>query len=139
MYILSEIKDSEGNPSIERKNRIKENEKKYPKPFAEIVTEVKKIYDDLYDVNLYIYKAKKNLTIIEIRYYPRSSLSPEYKNEVETRETMLHCKVATPIYYSEDKEKFDINWQFEPFNHKWKMFWNIRKFKQELKKRNKIK
>lgn len=135
LYIISEIKDNDNNLLDRRKIRIKENSLKTPKPLADILPDLQALYPNFYDVNLYVYKADRQLTIIEIQYYPRSSLDVEYRQQVQSRETMLHCKVANPQYYSDKKEKFDINWEFEPFNHKWKLFWYRRKMKKYLESR----
>ena len=123
LFIISEIKNSEENFSVLRKIRINENRKKIPKPLIDIASDLEELYHNIYDVNLYIYKAEKGLTIIEIQYYPRTSLEPGYRKSMETQEPMWHCKVYTPLYYSDTNEKFDINWQFGALNHKWKMFW----------------
>ena len=135
LYIISEIKDSDKNFYERNKIRIKENSSKTPKPLADILPDLEALYSNFYDVNLYVYKSDKQLTIIEIQYYPRSSLDIEYRQKTQSQQTMLHCKVANPPYYSDTKEKFDINWEFEPLNHKWKMFWWRRKTKKYLASR----
>jgi hypothetical protein len=135
LYIISEIKDSEKNFDERNKIRIKENSLKTPEPLADILPDLEALYPNFYDVNLYVYKANKQVTIIEIQYYPRSSLDIEYRQKTQSQQTMLHCKVANPPYYSDTKEKFDINWEFEPLNHKWKMFWWRRKTKKYLESR----
>ncbi len=122
-FIISEIKHSDKNFFEQNKIRKTYNDKKTPKPLAEIIVELEILYPNLYDVNLYVYKADKYSTIIEIQYFPRSSLDIEYQKTYATQETMLHCKVAIPAYASDNKIKFDINWQLETINHKWKMFW----------------
>lgn len=126
-FIISEIKHSADNGDDLNKIRKSENDKKTPKSLADIVADLDKLYPDLYDVNLYVYKADKNSTIIEIQYFPRSSQDIEYQKISATQETMLHCKVAIPPYCSGTNEKFDINWPLGTFNHKWKMFWWRRK------------
>ena len=129
-FIVSEIKHSDKNFFEQNKIRKINNGKKTPKPLNDTIAELEKIYANLYDVNLYIYKADNHLTIIEIQYFPRSSHDTEFQNISATQETMLHCKVAIPVYASDNKQKFDINWQLETFNHKWKMFWWHRKSKK---------
>lgn len=123
LYIISEIKVSDKKFSELNKIRIQENSLKTPKPLADIILSLEVLYPNFYDVNLFVYKAYKKETIIEIQYYPRSSLDIEYRQKTQSQQTTLHCKVANPPYYFETKEKFDINWEFEPLNHKWKMFW----------------
>jgi len=128
--IISEIKHSDKNFFDRNKIRKAENDKKTPKPLTDIIVDLETLFPNLYDVNLYVYKADKNSTLIEIQYFPRSSLDIEYQKTSETHETMLHCKVAIPPYASDKKEKFDINWQLGTINHKWKMFWWQRKTKK---------
>lgn len=134
-FIISEIKHID--KCLFEQNKICKtlNDKKTPKSLIDIVVELEKLYTNLYDVNLYIYKASKYSTIIEIQYFPRSSLELEYQTASATKETMLHCKVAIPAYVSDTKEKFDINWPLGPINHKWKMFWWQWKANRYLKSR----
>lgn len=114
VYLLSEIQDTKTNNFIEiRKRRNQQNEKKHPKSFNHIITELKNLYDDLYDVNLFIYKALPKQTIVEIRYFLKSSFDREYFEQVKNNEPMLHSKVAIPPYLYNDEEKFDINWKFD--------------------------
>lgn len=122
-FIISEIKESDKNFFEQNKIRKTENDKKTPKSRADIIVELETLYSNLYDVNLYIFKADKNSTLIEIQYFPRSSHDIDYQKTSAKQETMLHCKVATPLYSSDNKEKFDINWQLGTLNHHWKMFW----------------
>lgn len=131
-FIISEIKHSDENFFERNKIRKTVNNKKTPKPLIDIIAELENLYSNLYDVNLYVYKANKNLTIIEIQYFPSTSLDIEYQKTIATKETMLHCKIAIPPYASDNKEKFDINWQLGTLNHKWKMFWWKRKTKKHL-------
>ena len=124
LFILSEIKNDEEDFSDQRVARKKVYEKKVPKSFEEIMDDLKLIYDDLYDVNLYIYKALKDKTIIEICYYPKSAFDKDYFEKVKDKEPMLHCKLSLPPYrpYG-SKEKFDINWGLGGLRHQWNMFW----------------
>jgi len=82
---------------------------------------LKENYDTLYDINLQIYRAKKNLTIVDIRYYPKSSLNKDYRETIKENQPMLHCKVPMPPWLSGKKEKFDINWQHYKELNKWKL------------------
>jgi hypothetical protein len=135
MFIISEIKHSDKNFFEQYKIRKLINDKKTPKILTDMIGELESLYANLYDVNLYVYKASKYSTIIEIQYFPRSSLDIEYQKISATQETMLHCKVAIPAYASDNKERFDINWQLGTINHKWKMFWWQRKTKKYLESR----
>lgn len=123
MFIISEIKHSDRNFFEQDRTRKTDNDKKTAKSLTDTIIELETLYQNLYDVNLYIYKAGKYSTIIEIQYYLCSSLDIEYQKISATQETMLHCKVAIPAYTSDDKKKFDINWQLGTINHRWKMFW----------------
>lgn len=134
-YIISEIRNNESNAFARNKIRIKENSLKTPKPLAEILSELEELYPNFYDIYLYVYKAYKNKTVIEIQYFPRSALSYDYRLETQSKETMLHSKVVLPPYYTETKKKFDIHWEFVPVNHKWKMFWWKRKQEKYFKSR----
>ncbi len=131
-FIISEIKHSDKNFFEQNKIRKTDNHKKTPKSLTDIIIELETLYTNLYDVNLYVYEAGKYSTIIEIQYFPRSSLDIEYQKTSTTQETMLHCKVAIPAYASDNKNKFDINWQLGTMNHKWKMFWWQRQTKKYL-------
>ena len=134
-YILSEIKNDYTNFSNQNNIRKTENDKKTPKPLTEISVELERIFSNLYDVNLLVYRAYKHSTLIEISYFPRSSLDADYQQITATQETMLHCKVALPAYLSEKREQFDINWEHGTINHKWKMFWWRRKMKKSARRR----
>ena len=134
-YILSEIIDiGKNNFDDLRKLRILNNEKKIPRLLNEIISELMPIYNDLYDINLYVYKAKSNLTIIEIQYFRKSSLSQEYRTKIINNRPMITCKIMIPLYAEVDNEKFDINWEYGGFKHNWKMFWWRRKIKKDLRK-----
>ena len=135
-FIISEIKSSNKNVFEQTKNRKSINDKKIPKSFIEIVSEVEAIYTNLFDVNLYIYKAKKKETIIEIQYFPRTSLDLDYQKITADQETMLHCKVSLPNYASNSNQKFDINWEHGPLNHLWREFWWRQKTRRDIKKLN---
>mgnify|MGYP001791295245 CR=1 FL=1 len=110
-YIISEIENDIPN----RTERINTNNKKKPKSLGKITTELKASYENLYDINLYIYKSVKERTIIEIQYYPKSSLKPDFYQTVKGNGPMLHYKIVKPPYISKlpnsmEKEiKFDVN------------------------------
>ncbi len=109
--ILSEIIDNDENLYEKQKKRKKENDKKTPVTLSALMPTLLALYNNLYDINLHIYKATKKYTIIDIRYYPKSSLDPEYRQTVLQKPPMLHCKVLYPMWLSDKKEKFDINWE----------------------------
>ncbi|GAA0733951.1 hypothetical protein [Aquimarina litoralis] len=110
-YLISEIKNDELNALDKRKDRKRKNDKKISKSLEQISSELRDIYENLYDINLYIYKSEKDNTIIEIQYYPKSSLESEFYETVKNNEPMLHCKIAIPPGYNDKKEKFDVNWE----------------------------
>lgn len=123
-YILSRINDSDGHNTSElRRIRKSDNEKRTPKALNEIVLELECIYSDLYDVNLVIYKAGSKRTIVEIQYYAKSSLSPEYGATATNQEPMLHCKVPIPPYLKKKDQSFDVNWELGGLRYVWNMFW----------------
>ncbi|CAM3880741.1 hypothetical protein MUGA111182_14960 [Mucilaginibacter galii] len=123
-FILSETTDSSAKNFIElRRLRKTVNDKKNPEPLDSVLPHLMLMYTNLHDLNLYIYRSSKNLTIVEIAYYLKSSLDVEYQQSMVNDSTMLHCKVAVPIYSKWGKPKFDINWEQETFNHRWQMFW----------------
>jgi len=88
----------------------KENDLKIPLTLQQQMPTLQEPYENFYDINLHIYRATKNLTIIDIRYYPKSSLDKEYRQKVIPNEPMFHYKTATPPWLSGKKIKFDINW-----------------------------
>ncbi|PTX63504.1 hypothetical protein C8N46_101104 [Kordia periserrulae] len=103
-------------------NSIKFNNQKELKSLPETIAELEVIYENLYDINLYIYNSEKKRTIIEIQYYPKSLLELDYYETVKNKEPMLHCKVKIPNYRKNDSEKFDINWTLGGIRHKWNSF-----------------
>lgn len=118
-YIISEIKNDERNFKIQRIERKKVNDKKKPTSLEQATTELNAIYDNLYDINLEIYKSKKDRTIVEIRYFPKSSLESDFYETVKDNEPMLHCKIGLPNYRKNDAEKFDVNWELGGIRHEW--------------------
>jgi len=130
-FILSEIKASEENFYMQRVLRKKANDKKAPVTFSEIMLTVQNLYDNLYDINLHIYRADRRLTIVDIRYYPKSSLDPNHREKVIHNPPMLHAKVAQPPWLTDKKEKFDINWEHKQWLIQWKLFWMGQKLKRQ--------
>ncbi len=93
----------------------------------------------MYDINLYIYKSKKESTIIEIQYYLKSSLESDFYKTVKNNESMLHSKIKLPNYRKNDTYKFDINWELGGIRHEWNSFiakiqFKIWKYKREMRK-----
>lgn len=143
-FILSKCQSTSHNSFDRSKIRKVENEEKIPKALHDVIPDLERKYHDLYDVNLFIYRSKKDSTIIEIEYYPRSFHTIEYQEKSASQETMLHSKVCIPPYayqanekfeIAEPNKKFDINWQLGTLNHRWKMFCWKRKMHNLLAKR----
>jgi hypothetical protein len=124
-FIISEIKNSNNaNSFIERIERNERNNKKYSKSFDWMIKELEEMYANLYDINLQIYNASKNKTIIEVSYYPKSALILDYLEKVKANEPTLHCQLLTPPYVNSDKKKaYDINWHLGGFVHHWRIYW----------------
>ncbi|GAA5088963.1 hypothetical protein GCM10023210_13200 [Chryseobacterium ginsengisoli] len=121
-FILSNINEFEGDHSFERRrSEIKLNSKKEPQSLETIIDILRNEYSDLYDINLYIFKVGKKETIIEIQYFRKSNLDPEYFEKIKDNPPMFHAKIARPIY-AVNEMKFDINWRFGGWKHWWKTF-----------------
>jgi hypothetical protein len=136
-YIISEIVNDERNFFDKRIERKKVNDKKKPKSLEQITTELRDIYKNLYDINLYIYKSEKESTIIEIQYYPKSSLESDFYETVKSNEPMLHMKIGIPPYVNTKTKRYDVNWELGGIRYEWNTIWNRLKFK--WKYRNRIK
>lgn len=129
-FIISEIKDEAGeNASIHRPKRKQKKDKKQLLSFEQAVEQLALIYHNLYDVNLYIYQARRCSTIIEIRYYPKSLLEHDYLKVVKDHEPMFHAKLVIPPYVESDTEQFDVNWALGTWWHAWKWFWWRKSFR----------
>jgi hypothetical protein len=133
-FILSEIKNSDPISYEGQKTRILENNKKTHLDFEAVFISLEKMHPELYDINFYIHKSSKNLTIIDIRYYLKSSLGDELSLNAKDDEPMFHCKIYLPPYLSDKKEKFDINWEHQVIRTKWKLFWVKKKFENESRR-----
>lgn len=126
-YILSEIKDSDKDGMKSRKDMIAENKKKKPVSLEELLPALENIYDNVYDFNLYVYKATKETTVIDIRFYPKMSLDPEFRKTVQDNTPMMHCKVPIPWWRSNDKIQFDIHWEHHVVMPWWKRVFKLKK------------
>jgi hypothetical protein len=134
LFILSEINQDGKNFFLQRIERKKLNDKKTPVPLNEIINDLKIIYYDLHLIELYIYLAKKKVTIIEIQYILKSNFEDDFYEKIKDNEPMLHCKIGIPIYHQDKSNKYDINWELGGFRDNWKMFWYRLKRKRQLKK-----
>src|SRR6218665_1075452 len=90
---------------------------------TELMPTLKKLYNNFYDINLHIYKSTRSITIIDFRYYLKSSLDQDFRLKVLDNPPMLHCKVAYPPWLSDKKEKFDINWEHYEGLNKLRLVW----------------
>lgn len=127
LFIISEVNHNY-NKSFERNIlRKAENKRKKPETLTSVIDELEFLYPNIYDVHLYIFKAKKNSTIVEIEYSLSSSSISENNKDIQPQEPRIYCKVPIPIYSYYKKDKFDINWQLNTVNHKWRMFlWKLK-------------
>ena len=121
-FILTEIKDSDENFHEQRKINKKINDKKVPMSLTELMPTLQRLYDNFYDINLHIYRTTKSMTVIDFRYYPKSSLDKEYREKFLHSPPMLHCKVAMPPCLSDKGKKFDINWEHYEGLNKLRLF-----------------
>ena len=138
-FILSETREMAGNFHDQRIIIQKENNRKKPVSFSEVMPIVLQRYPILYEIDLYVYKAKKRETIIDIRYVNKQSFDEDYIKKVKSDPPMLHCKVAMPPWLPMEgpKPKFDINWEHKHLYLRWRIYLERRKFNKY--KRNKIK
>ncbi|NHN24447.1 hypothetical protein FIA58_002060 [Flavobacterium jejuense] len=128
-YLLSEIDETIGKNLFEgNKIRKKINEGKTPKSLQEITQDLALLYDNLYDINFYIYKASKDKTIIEIKYFLKTSHTKDFYETIKDNNPMWHGKVAIPPYLSsigkpaKEEKKFDVNWQLGGIRYEWNLF-----------------
>ena len=91
--------------------KLKENERKTPMDVGGAMAVLSFLFPDVYDVNLYVYKALSHQTIIDIQYYRKSSLTRRYQEHGKESPPMIHCKVSRPFKERDATEKFDINWE----------------------------
>jgi hypothetical protein len=121
-FILTEIKDNAENCHEQRRLRKLENDKKISLTLEEILPALQALYDNLYDINLQIYRSRKTETVIEIRYYPKSSLDEEFRQKIMDKPPMLHCKISMPPWLMKRNKQFDINWEHNIGLNKWRFF-----------------
>ena len=122
IFILSDISEVKGeNFFIQNQNKNKLNKNKTPKTSKEAVAELNEFYDLIYDVNLYVYKAEKDQTIFDIRYFLKTNLDSDFFETVCNNPPMLHCKITKPPYLKNENDKFDVNWELGGMRYKWNM------------------
>ena len=96
-----------------------------PVPLHALAPALGQGYAQWHDINLFIYQATRECTIVEVRCFPRAALAEAYRQQVCARPPMLHCKVAVPpwLALAQPPVRFDINWERKPGWARWKMFW----------------
>lgn len=106
LFVVNEIKNFErcadGNL---------ESELNSPQTFDEAVLELLSFYNNIYDINLHVYKAIETATIIDIRYYLRTSIDYEHRAKIADVAPMISPKIPLPIDYIKGN-KFDVNWRY---------------------------
>ena len=122
-YIVSDFNEFDGTNVFKRRaSRNRVNRFKAQLTFDAAVDILNQEYSDLYDVNLYIFKALKKQTIIEIQFYRKSNLNADYFVLVKDHPPMFHAKITIPVYAWEGG-KFDVNWESGGgWHHAWKNF-----------------
>lgn len=112
LLILSEIRITEPNFHLQRAADKLENDAKDPVPLEMVLPSLLAIYDRLHDIDLVLYRAYANYTVIDIRYFSRTNFDDNTRKSLEGTAPMLHCKVGYPHGFDHHtKEQFDINWQ----------------------------
>lgn len=123
IFIVSNINEVKGDDFfIQRINRNRINKGKVVKNLIDMINYLNEFSNNIYDINLYIYKSTNHQTIIDVRYFLKSDLDSDYLKTVINNPPMLHSKLTRPPYVN-DKEKFDVNWELGGIRHLWKMFW----------------
>ncbi len=120
LYLMSEIRVQDKNAFEAAKLRKKENDKKVPVTIDAIMPSLLEIFDQLYEIDLLVYKSRKSVTIIDIQVFLKSSLDLEFRKTVVNKPPGLHCKVAIPFWLDNKKEKFDINWEHNTLNNQFR-------------------
>lgn len=127
VFIVSNINEAKVDDFfIQRINR--NNKGKIGENLTDAINYLNEFSENIYDINLYIYKSTKYKTIIEIRYFLKSDLDSDYLKTVIDSPPMLHSKLVRPPY-ANDSEKFDVNWELGVIKHLWKMFWRKKSIK----------
>lgn len=138
LYIVSDYNEFDSSDHKDyRKIRKTINNKKAPQDLQLAVKELYKKYNDLYDITLYAFKVKRNLTIIEIQYFRKSNLDQEYFKTIKDNPPMFHTKISRPIYIGDQDIKFDVNWESMNIRHNLNLLihrWKYRKIIKQFKK-----
>jgi hypothetical protein len=118
LYIISDFNEFDSpNHNEYCKTRKAVNRKKNPQDLHYAIHELEKEYSDLYDITLYVFRAKRNLTIIEIQYFRKSNLDQDHFATIKDSPPMFHTKISSPIYARDHDIKFDVNWESMNIRH----------------------
>ncbi|MCS4303990.1 hypothetical protein [Chryseobacterium sp. BIGb0232] len=122
VFIVSDFNEFERlNFFEQRKARNKINKHKDVLGLDSVIEILSKEYHDLYDITLYIFKAGRKETIIEIQYYRKSNFEPDYFAIVKKEPPMFHSKISLPNYVVKGR-KFDVNWELGGVRDSWNYF-----------------
>lgn len=128
-YLLSEVRCDLRFPDLHRGRKYYKQEKK-KKPLlssSDIVNELESLYGDLIEVYVEVFRVKRNLTIIEVRYLLNRSVDDidEYlamKMIIKDQLPIFRAVITSPPYvFDLENEKFDINWRFKAIKCRWNM------------------
>jgi hypothetical protein len=135
LYILSEVNHDADNFHIARKIKKDTNDKKKSQKLETILPMLQDIFHDLHFIDLYIYHAKKECTIIEIEYGLISKNNFAQKDADGFNYPYLHGKINILFWIFTKEEKFDINWQHKAWLIRWEVLkYRISNFLKSTKK-----
>lgn len=123
LYITSAIHNDHKNAFEERRYRMAENRSKRPSDLKPVLAELTRQFSDLHDINLFVYRADSDRTIIDVRYFLRSTLPAQLREQLTGQPPTLHVKVMIPPWRRGDHRSFDINWEHHPWSIHWNLFW----------------
>jgi hypothetical protein len=83
--------------------------------FAEIVKEIGILQKKLLWIDFELCYVSQNFIVIFVIFVP--------KEAGDNAEIEWHYCIPTPPDYKDNKQKFDINWQFMSWSARWKIFW----------------
>lgn len=117
------------------KLRKRLNDRKKALPLPKAADMLRSFFPDLFEATLYVYKAKRSSTIVEIQFQLRSALPQHQQEAFQEQEPSLSCKVTQPPY-ANGYSKFDINWQLCSFYQMWKIRSWMRSVDREIRSLN---
>ena len=120
VYFISRISESEDEKV--KKKKLPKNGKLLTLEELEIELE-KNLSPDLRLMFFLSTRPKKNRTIIELQYFPKSAFDPEFLLKVQDQPPLIHHKIKIPPYWRDKTKPFDVNWELGGFRHHWYLFW----------------